>query len=161
MRLKKVEDIDSQIVYISPEVNYGDFPLYFLLRIQHTGYFDPEWEKTAGKYNAEILAVSPEAARSEWERCRNSVGLTEDQWHQSDAETKALLLAEYGVSAMLWQSAGNNLQKLIRHARTGLEAITCLFGFYMDQPQNRIGSTGWDCIRGDLLAGLNRQSVPS
>jgi hypothetical protein len=31
------------------------------------------------------------------------------------------------------------------------------FGFAMDQAQNRIGSTGWDLIKGDLLAGLNRQ----
>jgi len=31
-----------------------------------------------------------------------------------------------------------------------------IFGFAMDRPQNAIGSTGWDLIKGDTLAGLNR-----
>jgi len=30
------------------------------------------------------------------------------------------------------------------------------FGFMMDKPINRIGSTGWDFIKGDINAGLKR-----
>jgi hypothetical protein len=33
-----------------------------------------------------------------------------------------------------------------------------MFGFNMDSPKNGIGSTGWDLLRGDVMAGLRRYS---
>ncbi len=34
--------------------------------------------------------------------------------------------------------------------------VTTLFGFYMDKYQNGVGSTGWDFLKGDVMAGLSR-----
>lgn len=64
------------------------------------------------------------------------------------------LLHDYGVRAIVHDDNGS-LKGLLRLAKQ--EARICeafTFGYRMDAPQNAIGSTGWDLLRGDLTAGL-------
>jgi len=82
----------------------------------------------------------------------------EDQAPDSlDDLMKVELLASYGVYAVLSRHDGNNYRAVLKEARKeAYMASALMFGFYMDRPQNRIGSTGWDTIQGNLLAGLDR-----
>jgi len=41
-------------------------------------------------------------------------------------------------------------------AKHEAQLANMLFGFYMDKAVNRIGTTGWEAIKGDLTAGLAR-----
>jgi len=123
---------------------------------------DEDWEygdKKRSKYYVSLSVVSPEAAGpKELDAAIGSWGLFDDQLAEYMKDPLFLVecLHSYGVAAFVWQDSGNNLSKLMRAARKEAQAVEMLFGFYMDRQQNAIGSDGWDCVRGDLLAGLRR-----
>jgi len=152
LRFKKLSDSDSGMMLVSNEFSDSDWPVRFVIRVMYTDYYDSEWTKTAGKYHVEVHATSF-AACGKKEIDRASESASEDIAEMSP-EWQAVALVEYGTSANLWQKTGNNLAELLKSARKELALISMLFGFYMDKPLNAIGSTGWDWIRGDILAGL-------
>ena len=124
---------------------------------------DEDWEygdKKQPKYWVSLAVVSPEAADpKELQSAINSCGIPDSELPRFMADPLFLVdcLHSYGVAAYVWQGKGNNLSALMKEARKEAQlAGGMFFGFYMDAPQNRIGSTGWDCVRGDLLAGLRR-----
>jgi uncharacterized protein YukE len=155
MRLKKIQDIDSGITYASHEINHGDWPFRFLVRVQYCDDWDSEWARN-GKYYCMIQAVSPVAAVEKINDAIRSIGMEREEFDGLTSDWQGLILAEYGTAATLWQSQGNNLRKLLREARHELKSIDFLFGFAMDKPQNMIGDTGWDWIKGDVCASLRR-----
>lgn len=121
-----------------------------------------DWEygdKHQPKYWVSIAVVSPEAADpKELQAAIASWGLPDDRLAEYMKDPLFLVecLHSYGVAAYVWQGEGNNLSVLMREARKQAQLVDMMFGFYMDRPQNAIGSTGWDTVRGDLLAGLRR-----
>lgn len=132
--------------------NNGDWDYWVLMKV--INLHEDMDESYENKYLCELVAVSLEAGKKELKSarsflCLNGVKLTEDQ--------KVETLAEHGTSATLWSKEGNNYRELIREAMKEAKMIKSItFGFMMDRPQNRIGSTGWDFIKGDIDAGLNR-----
>jgi len=160
MRLTVVEDIDSQKVWMSPEINHGDFPFRFMLRLQYTEEWGGEAEKTLGKYCVALLVVSPTEAKKgdSYNHALGSFGWTEEQVKEYGPAAEYLMLMEYGTAAHLWESCGNNLKVLMKQARQKLKESDMLFGFAMDRAENAIGTTGWDAVKGDILAPLHRQS---
>lgn len=124
---------------------------------------DEDWEygdKKRSKYYVSLAVVSPEqASPKELQRAIDSWGIPDDELPRFMADPMLLVecLHSYGVAAYVWQKEGSNLSALMKEARHEAQlASGIMFGFYMDAPQNRIGSTGWDCVKGDLLAGLRR-----
>lgn len=122
-----------------------------------------DWEcgdKKQPKYWVSLAVVSPEqASPEELQSAINSWGIPDDDlpWFMADPLFPVECLHSYGVAACVWQGHGNNLSLLMKEARKEAQLVEMLFGFYMDRPQNMIGSTGWDCVKGDLLAGLRRK----
>ena len=82
-----------------------------------------------------------------------------DDFNALGHEWQCLILKEYGIAATVWQKQGRNKTNLMREAREELHKADMLFGFYMDRPQNAIGSTGWDCIKGDTTGGYRHKSA--
>ena len=121
-----------------------------------------DWEygdKKDPKYYVSLAVVSPEAADpGELQSAINSCGIPDSELPRFMADPLFTVecLHSYGVAAYVWNGEGNNLSVLMREARKQAQTVEMMFGFYMDAPQNRIGSTGWDCVKGDLLAGLRR-----
>ncbi len=121
-----------------------------------------DWEygdKKDPKYYVSLAVVSPEAADpKELQRAIDSYGIPDDELPRYMADPMFLVecLHSCGVAAYVWQKEGNNLSVLMKEARKQAQTVEMMFGFYMDAPQNKIGSTGWDTVRGDLLAGLRR-----
>ena len=109
-------------------------------------------------YWVSLAVVSPEAADpKELQAAINSHGILADELPRFMADPLFLVecLHSYGVAAYVWNGEGNNLSMLMKEARKEAQlASGIMFGFYMDAPQNMIGSTGWDTVKGDLLAGL-------
>ena len=120
-----------------------------------------DWEHGSKdpKYWVSLAVVSPESADpKELQAAINSQGIPANELPGFMADPLFLVecLHSYSTAAYVWQGEGNNLSVLMKEARKEAQLVEMLFGFYMDRPQNMIGSTGWDCVKGDLLAGLRR-----
>ena len=125
---------------ISKKFNNGDFNYYLSYEI--INMVDCVEEPT-NKYIVTLSAVSPSQAG---EKALNE----EDEKLNLSEEQKAILLSEYGAKATLFNNTGNNLNKLLKEIKEQAKLINLMFGFYMDKHLNRIGSTGWDFIKGEF-----------
>jgi hypothetical protein len=147
MRLTKVEDIDSHIMWMSPELNHGDWPFRYFIRIRYTSHWDPEWAEL-GEYYAEIMAVSIVAAEKVLPSVAEEWGMSLEEFNKGSDEAKYIALVDRGTSARLFARQGTNMRKLLREAKHELPAIDFMFGAHMDKQQNQVGARGWDFIAG-------------
>lgn len=98
----------------------------------------------------EVKAVSPlSCAGNTLKQAANSYGNGMDEEFLENPLYQAECLSGYGKAAHLWQAGGDDEDQLIAEAKKRLPKIISLFGFYMDQPQNRMGDSGWDWIMSD------------
>jgi hypothetical protein len=139
--------------WITKRLNNGDFDYWLIVSFMN--FEEATGEKCDGnRYVVEIHAVAPsQVPKEEIKRAIESCG-REIQEKELSEEMRAELLEEYGISANLKTLYGNNADNLMKEARKDINLVSGLFGFFMDRPENRIGSTGWDIIKGDLMAGL-------
>lgn len=157
-----IDDNDYGEKRISRKLNNGDFDYWLVMEDidlhEATGVTDQP------RYNVCISAVAPSEIND-----KDIQAVMAKKRQQSsqceccgvDKANDPLLLVElihaYGISAIIWQKNGNNLRQLRKEARKRADIQgDSLFGFSMDRPQNAIGTTGWEMIRGDLLAPFNR-----
>ena len=149
LKFKMLNDGDCNMVKISQKRNYGDFDFYYVVILN---YMEAYCDDAEEKYSISVLAVSPGQAETE---CRNCIAENMDMnFDEVSEEEKVSALVEYGTYATLFCKVGNNKQELLKAAKekaTEMNSLT--FGFEMDKRQNRIGSTGWDFIKGDIMAG--------
>jgi len=139
--------------FISKKLNSGEWDYWMVIEVIP---YDEFTSDANYKYGIMLMAVSPEACKNHWDEVCKSWGMSEDEFNELDPIGQVDIIQSYGISALLWQSEGNNLKSLLHEAREEARKSEFLFGFAMDRYQNQIGSTGWDCIAGDILAGLNR-----
>lgn len=139
--------------FVSNRLNNGDFNYWLVLDVinmpEETG------DDNQPTYNVSLLAVSPESAGIETvNKALESAGLPDGL--EVTPEIAVEVLCDYGTYAQLKTFNGNNIRALLAQAKHEAQLADSLFGFYMDAPENRIGSSGWDMIAGNVLAGLNR-----
>ena len=140
--------------FISQKLNNGDFDYWLVIEVLN--WQEATGETNQGTYNVSISAVAPsKVPETEMKRAFESCG-NETTDATPSSETKVEVLHQYGIYASLYNQNGNNLRKLLQEAKQEAQKINMLFGFYMDGPENKIGSTGWDLIKGDLNAALKR-----
>jgi len=144
--------------WISNKQSNGEFDYYFVIELLN-------WEETVGNeapketYNVTLSVVSPQEAEEHIARAMDCCGITEEMLGAANGYRDHALveaLHSYGVHVPVWSKDGNNWRKLIGEARQEAMGCECMFGFYMDRPVNRIGTTGWEFLRGDLNSALNR-----
>jgi hypothetical protein len=141
--------------WITKKLNNGNFD-YWLI-VDFMSFLDATGEKIDGKYIyvIEIHAVAPsQVPNKEKDAAFRSMELENEDRSTMTEEQIAEVIESYGISANLRTLYGTNANKLMKEARKEINIVSRLFGFYMDRPENRIGSTGWDIIKGDLMAGL-------
>lgn len=137
--------------FISKKLNNGDFDYWQVIEVINMNEVE---HNPPFKYMVTLYAVSPsEAGEENIKRALDCCGIEEDN---PSSGTLVEALSDYGVSAQLWNDGGNNLKELLKEAHKQASVSETLFGFYMDKPENRMGSTGWDFIKGDIDAGLDR-----
>ncbi len=138
--------------FISKKLNNGDFDYWLVMVVDNMNEID---NNPPYKYLLSLNAVSPfEAGDGKIRDALESLGLEHETNLTDYMKVEALI--EYGISATLWSDGGNNLRELLKEAHKQASLSESLFGFYMDKRENMIGSTGWDFIKGDIMAGLNR-----
>ena len=155
--------------YMSDRQHNGDWTYYWHLDV--TDMESACGDVSGGRWLVSLNAVSVGAAgNAELANALSSAGLIEDgelfytamrrlkkSWGKEFDRIIHFELSQYGVHACLFHKLGNNCGKLMQEAKKQAVTISGLFGFYMDRQQNMIGSTGWDFIKGDTMAGLARR----
>lgn len=143
--------------WVSKKLNNGEFDYWLVLEFTNMDDACGRDNEGQSKYNVCLSAVSPsEAGNEKMHSAFACMGMEEEHDAQKNPLVQVEALHSYGIYAPLWQKDGNNAHKLLREARKQAFISEGLFGFYMDGPKNRIGSTGWDCIKGNITAGLSR-----
>jgi hypothetical protein len=145
-KFKVLDDGDTTQKWISPRFNNGDWNYYLVLTL--TDWKEATGDNSVKKWWVTIEAISPTAAGTKQvKKALDSMGW--DMNKKPDTELKVLALAEYGIQATLFSKGGNNKKVLLAEAKKEASLIESFtFGFSMDKPENRIGNTGWDFIRG-------------
>ena len=147
--LELYEDSDSRKLWVAPRLDDSDWPVYIFVSLEYTENWGDNAEKEIGEYYMSISAVSVGACDNKMIlSCRESLSLDDNRWQMMDEVSRHVALLDYGTRAILYQSSGNDDEKLVAQAKSELGAIRMLFGCYMDKMQNAIGATGWDTIAG-------------
>lgn len=142
--------------WVSQKLNNGEFDYWLVIELLNMDDACGRDNEGKDKYNVSLSCVSPgEAGRENIEKAKECCGW-EDGAHTLNDLGLVEMLHSYGVSAHLWQADGNNAHKLIRKAKEQAKITSFTFGFMMDRAVNRIGTTGWEAIKGDITAGLSR-----
>ena len=162
--LEEWYDRSDDVLLAGPETDHGDFPFRLFIRWRDLSdaLTAREIEEHGGLCEeVEILCVSidaagPDRTLSAYQSCGPDLTMNEFRGlYGSGALRRACYeaMVNYGCQAILWYKAGKAESKdeLIAEAKSQIRAVNMLLGFYMDQPQNRIGCTGWDMVKGNLL----------
>ena len=157
MKRKIVEicDGDYSRLWYDPQVVPSNHPTYLVIKMDYMDQWCSDFEHT---YHMEIMALGPRwPSKKNLEERLRDYEMSRDDFKALPLDGQLQILAETGLAAHLWQQSGNNKRTLLNQAREELSKIQVMFGFYMDRYQNQIGDTGWDWIRGNLMAGMKRR----
>lgn len=136
--------------WISKKLNNGDFDYYLVMELMNMRELTGDDDQP--KYNVTVGVVAP--SQVDESKIRELVNENFGYEGELTDEMRVEALHQYGTYAPVWQGNGNNARNLMRDARN--QPIETLFGFYMDKPINRMGATGWNWVRGDILGQLSR-----
>jgi hypothetical protein len=135
--------------FISKKYSNGEFDYWLVLEVNSEGESDGNY------YYVSLYSVSPaEAGEENLKAALESMGADHLSEEAQTDMLKVDALVSYGVRATLYHAEGSNLRKLMKAARVQAKGAEIMYGFYMDQPQNQIGATGWDVQRGNLWGNL-------
>lgn len=141
--------------FVSSKLNNGEFDYWMVIDFVNMEEACGRDNEGQPRYHVALNIVSPSEAGSELAKAFECCNTPEE--YQSDEMAQVEALSSYGVYAVTWQQAGNNVAKLMRAARQEAKIQAGItFGFAMDRAVNRIGTTGWEALRGDLNAGMAR-----
>jgi hypothetical protein len=140
--------------WITKKLNNGNFDYYLIVSFMN--FEEATGEKCDGnRYIVEIHAVAPsQIPETHKNAAFRSMGLENEDKSKYTKKQIAEIIESYGIFANLKTLYGNNADNLMKEARKEINLVSGLFGIFMDIPENAIGSTGWDIIKGDLMAGL-------
>lgn len=145
----------SEQYEISKKFNNGEFDYYLVREIMNIEEMMSEKEandykkKNGGKWAVQISCVSPQRFLPKNRISAMAQDGEYTNWDEIPVETQVMMITSQFGGAVFVSKAGPNLKKLL--SETAKEAYTknFLFGFAMDECQNRVGGTGWDFIKGE------------
>lgn len=142
--------------WISQRFNNGEFDWWFVLSLENVEDIvgEREAKEVGAKYWVNLSVYAPDEYKDK-ASILDSCGITEP-WESLSAEQKIEMISSVDSGAHVFNVQGNNYKKLFAAARAKAIESEFMFGFVMDKPQNKIGSTGWDFLTGDTLGGLRR-----
>lgn len=142
--------------WVSSKLNNGEFDYWLVMELINMDDACGRDNEGHPTYIVSLSAVAPSEAGDKLKSAFECCGVDQSDECASNPLVQVECLHSYGVHTVLWQDNGNNARKLMRQARKEAQLANMLFGFYMDRAVNRIGTTGWEAIKGDLTAGLTR-----
>lgn len=144
--------------FISAKQNNGEFDYWLVMDVLNwqDAVGEREAKEVGAKYCVSLYSVSPsEAGTESLKSAFDCCGMDSEEL-RANPLVQVECLVSYGTYAQLWSENGNNINKLMKQAREQAKLSSMLYGFMMDKPANRIGTSNWDMQRGNIMAGLNR-----
>lgn len=132
--------------WVSRAFNNGEFDYYLVIELRNCR--EDSGKETGATYEVSLSVVSPDRAGEHLAEAFESGGLPEELRGNKYVEVEALYT--YGISVRVWHGEGNNWRKLVTAAHRQALFVNSFLGFYLDEPVNRIGNTGWDFLAGDI-----------
>jgi hypothetical protein len=155
---EEIGDGDYEHVWVSKEkLPTHETPKnrsWLFVRIQYMHEYD---SSCPYKFHGEIVAVNNGmAGKKTIKKMLDEFGDNE-HFKNLDSRSIAQLLMEQGTCAILEQCSGNSKVTVLRELNQQLKECLMFGGFKLDRAQNAIGSSGWDFMKGDILAGIGRK----
>jgi hypothetical protein len=145
--------------FISRKLNNSEFDYWLILEVINLKEACGEDEPLT--YNVSVSAIAPsqlsnKTITSAIESCGwNDITTKEELIKKYSYSALIEVISDYMGGAVIFDTSGNNLSKLLKEAHKEAYLMGYfLFGFAMDKNQNQIGSSGWDILQGNLLAGI-------
>lgn len=151
LRLTTLCDDSEETVKITPKQNNSDFDWWGILQTKYVGDYEDLSKSGSWLVTAYIVAPSQLDADSRKSACSCS---GQEDWPEDPTQQIDLQLSSGHGLVPIFDKQGNNRRTLEKAAHQQLSLSTFLTGFYLDRPVNRIGTTGWELLTGDVLAGL-------
>jgi hypothetical protein len=143
------KDMTSYAMESIKTLNNGDFD--YKMVIQLTDMDEATGDTSQGKWMATLSAVkTPKYLTKE------QLADVANTCSMESKDVTCFDIAAVGICANIKTMLGNNKSRILSTLKKEANTASMLFGFYMDRPLNAIGSTGWDFINGDFLAGLRK-----
>lgn len=145
--------------WISPKCNNGEFDYWMVLELIDMDDACGTDNDGNPRYCVSLGVVAPsQVSKEDMQRAMCCCGIQDGPEQPPLRAYQAVeCLYSYGIYAQVWTQSSNNFKSLIKAAHEKSGEIEMMFGFYMDRPVNRIGSTGWEIIRGDMDSALDRK----
>lgn len=120
-----------------------DFLYWLVLQIMDMDQSsDPDPERP--RFYSNVSVVAPSLIRDKMDHYRHpESGPFPD-------ELLAEMAFEEGYRVPVWSAEGDNPLALMKQGVEQAPIIERMFGFFMDRPINRVGTTGWQLIKGQL-----------
>jgi hypothetical protein len=155
---KVIRDWESEMYLRSPKFNNTDFDYWLIASLTYMEALRHDFKE---RYHMQLWVIAPsQVPEIRRDGYLGSTGLNDEEWavvDSGDQEGMVEYLVESGCGVIVWSKSGNNKATLLTELRKEAEIVNLLFGFYLDRPVNMIGTTGWDMLTGDVMAGLNRK----
>ena len=139
--------------YVSNPQSNGEFTYYFVIELMNWIESVGERDAPPEKYNVSLTAVSPEqAGEKHLEEAYSCCGVTDDildnvKKNGCLADLQVESLHAYAGGCPVWSKDGNNWRALLKEAREQAQVSAVMIGFIFDKPVNRMGETGWECLK--------------
>jgi hypothetical protein len=153
MKFKLVREEGDDKVWISEKLSNGDWPYRLLIKLEDTRHWG---DGPTYHYHVSILAVSPKAAEKRLPDVARFLGMKWDEFQSLDLLHQSVALMDFGTYACLFQDMGDDEKKLVQFAKQKANLCYMKFGDYINRPQNAIGDTGFDWIKGETGNALIR-----
>jgi hypothetical protein len=145
--------------FISKKLNNSEFDYWLILEVINLKEACGEDEPLT--YNVSVSAIAPSQLSdtiidNAFSSCGWDNDLNKDDFIKKyDITGLVEVISDYTGGAVIYQESGNNLSKLLKEAHKEAYIMgDFMFDFAMDKVQNQIGSSGWDILQGNILAGL-------
>ena len=129
--------------------NNGEFDYKFVISMIDMDNACGDVSKGKFMGNLSVVKSPKSIPKKEIKQVAKSMGVKESKVTYAD-------LAEYGICANVENMLGDDYDKVVEILKEKISIINMMFGFFMDRPLNSIGSTGWDFLNGDILAGMKK-----
>lgn len=156
MKFKQLTGECDTKEWVSPKLNNGEFDYWIVLQIADMHAMDRDHVEHVPRFHARLCVVAPSLCPArELEHARGMrCYIAPSEFELADVESLFL----YGTYAQVWQTTHNNPLTLMLEGVKQAEVIEGFLGMFLDQPVNRMGTTGWESLRCDNDSALKRLS---
>ena len=135
--------------WVTKKLSNGEFDYAMVLEVINLDEAMGQDNKRKKEYDVSVSVVAPDEFEQKISALE-SAGI-DSPWDALDFHQKVDIIYQYAGGARVFNDTSRNVHILLARAKKDCDIIPMLLGFYLDKKQNRIGATGWDVLKGNLV----------